>query len=125
MTGCPTRGFHWAQPLHGVNGVDPQAVCWPQIYTGFALRAEGVKMVGILECFWSSALHLTLSACLLGSFVMGCGSTGDGSHEGGEAVAARVASQDLVLGSNYSGNYEIYLMAQDGTNVRQLTNDPA
>jgi Tol biopolymer transport system component len=82
-------------------------------------------MVGILERFRSSVLHLAFSACLLGAIVMGCGSAGDGSHEGGATAAARVASQDLVLGSNYSGNYEIYLMAQDGSNLRQLTKDPA
>ncbi len=36
-----------------------------------------------------------------------------------------VAVQDIAFQSNRSGNWDIYIMAVDGTNLRQVTDDPA
>lgn len=86
-----------------------------------------------------SSSHLRWSAgiCLTVALLFGCGPSADPSPSEGnrsnpsDAVQATAQlpepakSHDVVFGSNYSGNYEIYLMAQDGADVRQLTDDPA
>jgi Tol biopolymer transport system component len=89
---------------------------------------KGVNDMNIhLKRFLVRILYSISGICLAGTLLLGCSGGGDSSADAAadEPAGAQVATQELVLGSNSSGNYEIYTMARDGTHLRQLTNDPA
>lgn len=43
----------------------------------------------------------------------------------GVITVATLGTSEVAFDSNRTGNYEIFVMASDGTNVRQLTSDPS
>ncbi len=84
-------------------------------------------MMDLLKRFCPRILHPVLYICAMGLLLSGCSGGGHSGQdvEAQEQAATQLAAQDLVFGSNSSGNYEIYRMAQDGKNLRPLTQDPA
>ncbi|RJQ68775.1 MAG: hypothetical protein C4519_22640 [Desulfobacteraceae bacterium] len=85
-------------------------------------------------CPLSLILPWMIAICLSAVLLIGCGPAVEGdSNEVSPAESAQTAGvptahidvKDLVFGSDYRGNYEIYLMTPGGANARQLTDDPA
>lgn len=75
----------------------------------------------------TTVARLLLAALLLS----GCGDASEttsvesGTSRQYEERTAPLPTGDIVFGNNITGNFEIYAMSSDGTNLRQLTNDPA